>query len=426
MPKSSRCFSILLISLWVAGCAVYAQQEPGKRCTTNKDCNTTIDCGVMVACVDGKCDASQTFIEPCSDGCQADSDCVMTSRTCCCGEFYEDYFAIVVDHLAEWLSREECAGTICTDEECAIPQAVETKCLDGKCQLQADQASFDSCMNDQECTHVPIACPSCDCHAGYIEKTINKFFEKTYLADLEQACRLVGACAPGPFNAEACTNRPGICVSGKCQVLSQDCDCPFDWNPVCISYQGQQITVPNRCHANCLNSEWSYAGRCECEAACRDPDPVCASNGITYWCGVEEALCSGHAIAYTGDCDAACDHCAELDRPPRPVCSEDFIDYVDVCYADCHQVDWWHTGACLPYEGDDCDNGWDKVECPRDDLYCFNLDYCSDCPGCSCPGFCIALGHCLIAQDCHSQPLPTLDCAGFWTCQEHVCTWICD
>ncbi len=168
MPKSGACISVLLASLWLAGCAVYAQQEPGKRCTTNKDCNTS-DCGVMVSCVDGKCDADQTFIEPCSDGCLSDSDCTLASQTCCCGEKYEDYFAITVDSLAAWLSREECAGAICTDEECVIPQTIDAKCLDGTCQLHVDRASFDDCQVDQDCSHVPIGCPSCDCYAGYAD-----------------------------------------------------------------------------------------------------------------------------------------------------------------------------------------------------------------------------------------------------------------
>ncbi len=413
------------LAFLASGCAVYQQQEPGKRCTENAECNPFDRCGPMPSCVSGRCNSDKLVTLPCRQGCSSDSDCVLVSRGCCCGSTSADYLAVLATSAMAWNSRSECGDAVCTGEECALPPQVSAVCESGSCRMEYFSSDWQKCLTADDCVHVPIGCPSCDCHAGYLEGAINRFFEADYLEKLENDCAAMGACAPGPYANEACTNRPGICVSGHCEILSQDCDCPFVWDPVCVTYRGQNISLPNECHAACLGLEYSYHGRCECQAACLDPDPVCASNGETYWCGAAEAVCSGNQVSYSGDCDSSCDYCLELERPPIPVCTEDFQDYTDICYTECHGQSYWHRGACLPGEGDDCDNGWDRVECPSQDLYCLNDDYCPDCPGCQCPGICIALGHCQQADDCRNQPLSADDCDGRWTCQAHSCIWEC-
>ncbi|CAI5481871.1 unnamed protein product [Closterium sp. Yama58-4] len=46
----------------------------------------------------------------------------------------------------------------------------------------------------------------------------------------------------------------------------------------------------------------SLASPVKCSSTCLRPHPVCAENGITYWCGAQEAQCAGAEVAYEGTC----------------------------------------------------------------------------------------------------------------------------
>ncbi|GJP54217.1 hypothetical protein CLOM_g13315 [Closterium sp. NIES-68] len=40
----------------------------------------------------------------------------------------------------------------------------------------------------------------------------------------------------------------------------------------------------------------------KCSSTCLRPNPVCGENGVTFWCGVQEAQCAGAEVAYVGAC----------------------------------------------------------------------------------------------------------------------------
>ncbi|XP_010556659.1 PREDICTED: uncharacterized protein LOC104825916 [Tarenaya hassleriana] len=59
-----------------------------------------------------------------------------------------------------------------------------------------------------------------------------------------------------------------------------------------------------------LPSERSDGGFCEgkvepgsCPVKCFRVDPVCGEDGVTYWCGCADALCSGARVSKRGACD---------------------------------------------------------------------------------------------------------------------------
>ena len=379
----------LLSACLLSACAYYPSRHLPDECASDAECNIGRTCGEMVRCVEGECDRSDTYEIPCSTACTTDAECM---------------------------------------PEEPPPDGIWYACRDGKCVLEYDPELIDACTADEDCVKVHASCPSCRCEDGYEELAINKNFTEVYLEQLERQCAAAGACAPGPYGVNACTNRPPMCRRGRCEVLGQHCSCPSVWDPICAQqHEGGDISFPNQCQVDCLGLGWDYRGRCSCEMACREPDPVCASNGQTYWCGAGEARCSGHRIRYPGYCDPACDYCEDTIVDENPVCGVDFVSYLDACYAECHEVNWWHQGECLEGEGADCDAGTSPIPCPSEALYCLPDDDCPDCPGCACPATCIMPGACRWAADCHRQTgLPHDDCNGRWRCREHACTWVCD
>lgn len=415
----------------VAGCAFsacsrYPNDHVPFECLTRDDCNPVRTCGELIECVGGRCDPSRTVLVPCDARCQVDRDCVLADRDCCCGDGVDDYVAILREDLSAWLDRPQCRDVACPEEDCTVPGGVQAVCRDGQCLVETDESLWDVCATDADCVKVPSGCPGCDCAGGYEEKAIHRDYRAVYLEEQEQRCAAAGACRLGPYGVNACTNRPAVCVAGRCRVPGEDCGCPQNWNPVCALFGEERISFPNSCQTECLGLSWRYHGLCACERACLDPTPVCADNGVTYWCGAEEATCSRLPVRYPGDCIAACEYCEELERPRQPVCGEDGRTYLDVCYAECHDIRWWHTGECIPGEQDACDaGGTTAIPCPDDRLFCLVDQYCPDCPGCACPGTCIATGHCMRAADCASQPLDHEECTGYWRCAEHTCTWQC-
>ncbi|KAL1822480.1 hypothetical protein ACET3Z_009258 [Daucus carota] len=48
----------------------------------------------------------------------------------------------------------------------------------------------------------------------------------------------------------------------------------------------------------CSNSPISL-----CPISCFRPDPVCGTDGVTYWCGCGDAHCAGTRVAKLGACD---------------------------------------------------------------------------------------------------------------------------
>ncbi|CAI0470180.1 unnamed protein product [Linum tenue] len=39
-----------------------------------------------------------------------------------------------------------------------------------------------------------------------------------------------------------------------------------------------------------------------CPVSCLISDPVCGADGYTYWCGCQDAMCSGTHVVRSGEC----------------------------------------------------------------------------------------------------------------------------
>lgn len=52
-----------------------------------------------------------------------------------------------------------------------------------------------------------------------------------------------------------------------------------------------------------LSSSSSPWSRPMCPVNCFRPDPVCGVDGVTYWCGCQEAQCAGVKVAKLGFCE---------------------------------------------------------------------------------------------------------------------------
>jgi hypothetical protein len=397
---------------------------------------------IAAACVEGECQVERLQNPGWAD-CSIDADCMVATDSCCsCYDSpLQGYTPIARARLTDWTNRPECAGVQC--ERCEFyPDDTSALCWEDLClrsvcrlepggqgQCQLEWADPFGCGLDADCQRIELNCPTCGCSAGYREQAMHRDWVAPFLDALERICAVMGACAPGPFGVDACTNRPAVCLDGRCDVLGQSCaDCQDFWDPVCALAPNDAVwTFPNPCQAACAWGEEpatvAYWGRCECMVDCDCGGPfgcsACASNGQTYGCGYGEIECNGREPLYPGDCDPACDFCQEIDRMPIPVCGREFLTYADLCYANCLGRDYWHLGECDLGEGQFC-GGSGGQACASADLFCLIED---NAPGAS--GQCIRLGACQVPAHCDGQPLETPPCVGQWTCQDHTCSWVC-
>jgi hypothetical protein len=463
----------------VSGCASYGNgEEP--ECYSLADCNPGKECGLMVKCVDKKCQAGQTIDLPCeqactqdtdcpedmhcrieaggggecvADGtcvdvseclglphytcvgdfecvngmcnyncedltsCNQDADCVLADKDCCCGSTADDYIAVRQDKLSEWISREECALVDCPEIACVLPEGLSAVCVNSECTTELE-GDWYSCQEDSDCVKVDGFC--CGCENGSLEAAVNRDYQAAYERDLADFCARADYMCP-LYNA--CTDWPAVCDQGKCKTLREKCNCGDEWDPVCNGTGAKWTVFGSECEAECVDLDWHYHGRCECQMDC-GAGPCfrgwCATNDQTYYCGAGEAECNGQQIKYQGACEPDCEICLMLGRPSIPVCDQDFCDQSDMCLAECHDLDWWHEGLCLEGEGAVC-GGSEGIACLSDDLFCLIEE---PMPGAT--GACIVLGQCLQASDCNTQPLAHDECEGYWTCSGHACIWECD
>jgi hypothetical protein len=469
------CFVMAVTLTLAVDCAEYGGNNQGPGCYTLADCNPGKECGEMVKCIGGKCDPGQIENLPCrqacatdqdcpagmhcrvdvcvADGtcadvsecrsvphddcvgsftcknglcryecvdltsCSRDADCVLADKGCCCGFMAVDYVAVRQDKLSEWRGREECQGVDCPAIACQIPESIEAVCRQGECTVKTKNDDWYACEADSDCVKVAADC--CGCQNGGGEKAVNRDFEESYLKELNDLCAVVDVKCE---SYDTCTTWGAVCHQGLCATLREKCACGNVWDPVCGGTGAMMFTFGSECEADCVEMPWHYHGNCNCMADCDGGlgMQVCAYNGQSYWCGEWEAQCNGQTVHYPGECKEECEICDMLGRPSIPVCGEDFLYYSDMCYAECHDLQWWHQGECLPGEGQWC-GGIMGQACESADLFCLLPPGCLDCTGA-----CIALGSCLQAEDCIGQPLVADDCEGHWTCAAHTCNWVCD
>lgn len=419
------------------GCQSNQDCPEGMHCRTADDSNVCVADGSCIAvsecqglphdsclgefvCSQGTCRYQCQDITKCTQ----DSDCTLVWQGCCGASGLDDYTSINSNAVSQWQGREECQLVDCMPcEYCPFAQpsvcwedgCLESFCQDGHCsQRRRDPRA---CSEDADCVKAEVDC--CDCKNGGLEGALNAEMVDAYGKYLDFLCATVGACWP----AYNCTDRKPVCREGLCTLPEESpCDCPDLWDPVCVALPNDTlVTYPNACEAECdgYTAPWYYHGKCDCMMDC-DGDPcdniVCAENGATYYCGRAEAECNGVMVRYRGTCSAECEDCLMLDRPPIPACDENFCDQGDICFASCHGLDWWHTGACLTGEGSSC-GGIAGLECPGAELFCL-VD--SNYPDAA--GTCIKLGSCREDAHCENQPLGTCPDGSRRTCQEHVCS----
>ena len=171
-------------------------------------------------------------------------------------------------------------------------------CKDGACVFECMSADdWYACEQDSDCTRVQATC--CECEYGVPDIGINRDFEDEYLSELMEFCIRADVYCPG-YNA--CTDHQAVCHQGRCVMVYEKCGCEETWDPVCVYGGGVWATFRNECVAGCMGHEWDYHGRCDCAMECFVADPVCAGNGVTYWCGEFEANCNGQQVDYDGEC----------------------------------------------------------------------------------------------------------------------------
>jgi len=380
------------------------------------------DCLGEFACKDGVCRFECQEITSCTK----DDDCTLVWKECCGASGLDDYTSIRADAVGQWQGREECQRVDCAPcyycpfgrpKVCWGGNCLESFCDEGSHQCSLRRRDPLDCDADSDCTKVKVDC--CGCENGGPEGALNKSFADAFAADLEATCAVMDIACEQAYN---CTDRQPVCQQGQCTLPGESpCQCPELWDPVCVALPNDALrTYPNECEARCEEfASWIYHGACECMMDC-DCGPcecsVCASNGQTYYCGRMEAECNGQAVLYQGSCQPACDDCLLLGRPPIPACDENFCDQEDICFAQCHGLDWWHTGSCLPGEGSMC-AGIAAIKCSSGDLFCLITDNYPDAAG-----TCIKLGSCREDSHCEHQPLDACPGGSQRVCQDHSCT----
>ena len=192
------------------------------------------------------------------------------------------------------------------------------------------------------------------------------------------------------------------CIDGRCVVGG----CPDVWLPVCgvdgntygndceaaaagvaIAYEGE-CGSDGRCtnNADCPDGEVCYppTDMCSprCAIDCIIPDPVCGTDGMTYWCGQQDAWCNGAEVAYDGECGSP--ECESNEDCPTewhictsegicevfgcpdiwaPVCGVDGTTYGNDCEAAAAGVEIAYPGEC----GSD-DRCSSNADCPAGEI----------------------------------------------------------
>ena len=154
-------------------------------------------------------------------------------------------------------------------------------------------------------------------------------------------------------------------------------------DPVCGTDGKTYVCGPDDAHCNGV--EVAHPGECEmrgcwkqehcrpdevcnwltktcqepCEVKCRRERPVCGRDGVTYRCGIFEAICNGTLPVSRGPCPDPC-VCPDV---YDPVCGVDGNTYGNACEARCAGVRIKHRGECR----DLCRS---NADCPGEEI-CF-------------------------------------------------------
>jgi hypothetical protein len=338
--------------------------------------------------------ASDTVAPPAScegpnpGGCSSDDDCAADS-TC--------EVSVTRECIPSSCSCDEASGDwVCTDD-CGEMRCARTRIA---CRPTGICPDGGECV-DGWCDAPPVACPD-------IEAPVCGEDGETYGNGCEAEAAGVGIAYSGACEREdaSCAMdtdcRPGsVCSGGECTELA----CGRIYAPVC-GVDGR--TCANACLARVSHVEIADSGECAvdlcalidcaegkvcvdgvcvgevtCDVDCDESDPVCGSNGTTYYCGAAEAECNGVDVDYAGPCidrdpcatvrcsagfvcrDGECveDTCTIACLIADPVCGTNGVTYTcGEVEAECYGVDVAYDGACDPNPerceaADDCEVG---------------------------------------------------------------------
>ncbi|MBN2496466.1 MAG: hypothetical protein JXR96_17865 [Deltaproteobacteria bacterium] len=304
-----------ILALAALGCQDYGS-ERNPECLQDADCNPGKTCGQMIRCVDGRCDAEQTFELPCSQACGEHEDCPAGMHCRWEGPGFEgvcvaDGTCLDVDECIAWAQAGTCPGRFaCQQGSCAwicedlysCSQDSECALVDAGCCCGSRPEDYTAVRTDQQSTWQQrpecreVACPGIAC---------------TVPDSIRAAC-VQGACAVAP----AATDEWRRCnADADCVLVSQEC---------CGSESMDGYTAIRMARL----ADWFARAECagiQCEECLHCPQ------GVPRVC-IEDRC--GRAACQQGRCSPALEH-------PQS-CARD---------ADCARASG-HCGSC------DCENGY--------------------------------------------------------------------
>jgi PKD repeat protein len=167
--------------------------------------------------------------------------------------------------------------------------------------------------------------------------------------------------------ADGCTS---ITVQHICIGLINDCDCPAEYDPVCVELEeGIIITFPNACEAECAGFGEDAQFECDGnpnECPCDDNfDPVCVQldNGeIILFPNACYAECEGYGEDSFVDCEDIGCVCPDVYDPVCVTLDDGtVISFPNACYAECEGYGEDSIEECEDTGDCDCPDIYDPV-----------------------------------------------------------------
>ena len=155
-----------------------------------------------------------------------------------------------------------------------------------------------------------------------------------------------------------------------CIGVIDDCDCPAEYDPVCIDLNGITFTFPNACEAECAGFSLEDQVDCESGSGCECPndfDPVCVLVSAAGEIEVFPNPCYAECAGYGPDSFVDCEDVGGCVCPEYydPVCVEvdgDTLTFDNPCFAECEGFgEDSFLEDCNQFEDCECPDFYDPV-----------------------------------------------------------------